>query len=340
MHSSTFSSSDARPAPGQWGRTWVAALAIAALLAGAWEAVLRTRGLEITTVDDSAELWARERERAAVLGRDAVILVGTSQMQMGIDLPTMQRYARSTPVQLAISASPFMPVFEDLANDERITGTVIVSFSMGDFVRPTADTRASQWVTRYDRLRASRTRLFTQNVEDALTRAVHAVLVSVATGARPQQLAFRDSANYVRTLPDRSQHADYTAVDREAAYRRRVEVYLAGEEPAFVDVPDLDTRFARLEALVNKIRARGGEVVLVNFATTRRIHEMDELLFPKGVYWDDLVKRTSARTIHFSEHESLAHFDLPDGVHLDYRDAPAFTAALSQIVFSAARPPD
>ncbi len=67
-------------------------------------------------------------QRAAALGDAAVILVGTSQMQMGIDLPTMQRYSRDTPVQLAISASPFMPVFENLANDPRITGTVIVSW--------------------------------------------------------------------------------------------------------------------------------------------------------------------------------------------------------------------
>lgn len=332
MHSSTFSSSAARPAAGTWVRTWVAALVFVAVVAGGWEVILRVRGIAVASVDDSAELWAHERERAAALGDAAVILVGTSQMQMGIDLPTMQRYSQDTPVQLAISASPFMPVFENLANDPRITGTVIVSFTMGDFVRVTTETQAAQWVSQYERLRQSRTRLFYQRVEDGLERAVGSVVLSVAAGARPQQ-AFGISESYVRTLPNRSQRADYDGIDREAAYEHRVAVYLSGAEPVFMPVPDLDARFAALETLVGKIRERGGRVVLVNFPTTRRIWEMDEILYPKSVYWDELARHTSAETIHFAEHDSLAQFDLPDGVHLDYRDAPAFTSALSVLIF-------
>jgi hypothetical protein len=333
MRSSTFSSSTARPARGQWAGIWLTSLGCVSLILGAWEAVLRTRGLDVTFVHDSPELWALQRERAAALGNDAVILVGTSQMQMGIDLPTMTNHTRRTPVQLAISASPFMPVFANLATDPRITGTVICSFTMGDFVRLTTDTRAEQWVSRYERLRESRTQLFYQNFENRLARAVGAVLLSIGTSARPQHLAFAGPAGYVRTLPDRSQRADYGSVDREAAYHRRVALYLAGEEPAFMTVPDLDERFAQLEELVRMIKARGGDVVFVTFPTTRRIWEMDEVLYPKVVYWDDFVRRTSARTIHFAEHESLSRFDLPDGVHLDYRDTPAFTDALSALVF-------
>jgi hypothetical protein len=252
-------------------------------------------------------------------------------------LPTIQHYTRGTPVQLAISASPFMPVFEDLANDPRITGTVIASFSMSDFMRVTTDSLAVQWVDRYERQRASDVQAFNRDVENTLARAVDAVLLSVETGARPQQFAFRHSTDYVRTLPDRSQRADYESVDREAAYRRRVALYLSGEEPAFVHVPDLDSRFARLEELVQKIRSRGGEVAFVRFPTTRRIWEMDEVQFPTNIYWNALKSRTSAKTVHFAEHDSLAHFDVPDGVHLDYRDAPAFTAALAEIVFQGAQ---
>ena len=100
-----------------------------------------------------------------------------------------------------------------------------------------------------------------------------------------------------------------------------------------MEVPDIEARFARLEALVRKIEDRGGDVVFVTFPTTRRIWEMDEALYPKRLFWDELVRRTSARTIHFAEHESLSRFDLPDGVHLDYRDAPAFTEGLSLLVF-------
>jgi hypothetical protein len=332
MLSSTSSSNDRLPR-GNWAQTWIVAVTMVVVLAGGWETVLRVRGLGVAAVDDSAELWARERERAAELGKDAVILVGASRMQMGIDLEVMRRYTTRTPVQLAISASPFMPVLEDLANDDRVTGTVVVSFTMQDFLSVTVDSVAARWVKVYESMRSSRTRLFSERLEDSLRTDAAALLVSVGSGARPQQLFSGSGANYVRTLPDRSQRADYETVDREAAYRRRVAIYLSGEEPVFQSVPDLEARLAALESLIRKLEDRGAAVILVRFPTTRRIWEMDQIRYPKDVYWDEVVKRTSARTIHFTEFPSLSGFDLPDGVHLDYRDVPRFTAALSALLF-------
>jgi hypothetical protein len=335
MPSSTSSSNDRLPR-GRWALTWAVALVVAGTIIGGWETVLRVHGLGVASVDDGPELWAQERERAARLGKDAIVLVGASEMQMGIDIDTMRKYTTGTPVQLAISAAPFMPLFEDLADDERITGTVVVSFSMSSFCSTASDSISEKWVRHYARLRASRAQLFYERVENALRRAVSAALVSVGRGARPQQLLRREPTSYVRTLPDRSQHADYQIVDREAAYRHRVAVYLDGEEPSLRAVPDLDARLSALEAMIRKITNRGGRVILVRFPTTKRIWEIDEIMYPRDVYWSALARRTSARTIHFADYASLSGFDLPDGVHIDYRDAPAFTAALSALLFEPA----
>jgi len=337
MPSSTASANERLPRGG-WALTWAVALAVAASIVCGWEVLLRVRGVGFASVDDSAELWARQRERAALLGKDAVILIGASEMQMGIDVDAMRRHTTGTPVQLAISAAPFMPVLANLADDPRITGTVVVSFSMASFCSTTTDSISERWVRHYERLRASRTRLFYEHLEDALGRAVAAVLISQGRGARPQQLIWSERATYVRTLPDRTQQADYQIVDREAAYRHRVDVYLSGEEPALRTVPDLDARLSALESMVEKIQGRGGRVILVRFPTTKRIWEMDEILYPKETYWNALASRTSARTIHFADYPSLSGFDLPDGVHIDYRDAPAFTDALSILLFAPREP--
>jgi hypothetical protein len=303
------------------------------LIAGTWEVVVQTRGLAGTAVDDTPELWIRERERAASLGDDAVILVGASRMQMGMDLRTMQAHTRRTPVQLAVSASPFMPILAHLAADDRITGTVIVSFTMQDFLSVTTASVADRWVADYEDYRANRTRVLYQRLEDALRNAAAAALLSLGKGARPQQIVFGDRAGYLRTLPDRSQQADYRSVDREAAYRRRVALYLSGEQPRLREIPDLDRRLEVLETMIGRIRGRGGEVILVRFPSTRRIWQIDEIQYPKEVYWDELARRTNARTIHFAEHPTLSAFELPDGVHLDYRDTPKFTAALARLIF-------
>jgi hypothetical protein len=186
----------------------------------------------------------------------------------------------------------------------------------------------SRRAVRESEVRASRALLLYQRVEDALRRVAASVLLSVGSGARPQQLVLGPQASYVGTLPDRSQQADYGRVDRAAAYRHRVDVYLGGETPSFRAVPDLEARWTAFDALIRKIQARGGRVVLVRFPTTKRIWQMDQILYPKDVYWDTLVARTSGQTVHFAEHESLSSFDLPDGVHLDYRDAPRSRALL------------
>ena len=162
MPSSISSSSDRLPR-GKWVLSWSAALVIVALVAGSWETLLRVRGLGIASVDDTAQLWATERERAATLGTNAMILVGASRMQMDVDLATLRQYTTKTPVQLAISAAPFMPVLESLADDDRVVGDVIVSFTMNDFLMPTRDSVSEQWVSAYTRLRASRTLLLYQS---------------------------------------------------------------------------------------------------------------------------------------------------------------------------------
>jgi hypothetical protein len=332
MRSSTSSSSDRVPR-GRWALTWALGVALAASIVCGWEVALRTRGIGVASVDDGPELWGRQRERAAVLGKDAIILIGASEMQMSIDLDTMRGHTTGIPVQLAISAAPFLPLLADLADDERITGTVVASFSMASFFSTTTDSLSEQWVRRYHTRRASHTRLFYERIEEALTRGVSSTLLSTGRGARPQQLLWTERTSYVRTLPDRTQRADYEIVDRDAAYRHRVDVYLAGEEPSFRAVPDLDLRLSTLEGMIHKIEQRGGKVILVRFPTTKRIWEIDETMYPRGVYWSALESSTSARTIHFADYPSLSTFDLPDGVHLDYRDAPAFTAALSAILF-------
>ena len=69
-------------------------------------------------------------------------------------------------------------------------------------------------------------------------------------------------------------------------------------------------------------------MVFVRFPTTDEHWEIDEKVFPKRVYWDQVERLTGGKTIHFRDVPSLANFDCPDTSHLDYRDAPKFTAAL------------
>jgi len=336
MHSSTSSSSERVP-PGGWFGTWAIVIVIAAVLVTGWEWFIRARGLGDVAVANSAELWIRERERAAVLGEEALVLIGASRMQGGLDLDVLKAHSGLKPVQLAISASPFMPVLRDVADDPAIRGTVVVSLEMSAFRILDEGSEAYRWIAAYHDFKAGRTAVFYQPLEDRLRQLADSALVSFSRNARPHQLILgRTSGAYVRTLPDRSQQFDYSKVDREAAYQRRIRLVGGAGEPTFMEIPDIDEHFREVEELVAKLHARGSDVIFVRFPSSKRIREIENIRFPREVYWDRFAAQTKARAIHFADYEELDGFDLPDGIHPDVSEQTALTAALARVLFPPA----
>ena len=333
MHLSTSSSSERVP-QGGWLRTWVVTLMIVAVVVTGWEWFVRARGLGDVAVANTAELWIRERERAATLGDEALILVGASRMQGGLDLETLETLSHAKPVQLAITASPLMPVLRHLADDPAITGTVVVSLDMSSLRILDNESDAQRWIAAYDDFKAGRTAVFYQPAEDWLHQGVDSVLVSFSRNARPHQLVLASTTDsYVRTLPDRSQQLDYSKIDRDEAYDRRVQLIRGHTDPRFMEIRGIDKKFAEIGQLVEKLQARGADVIFVRFPSSKQIREIEDIQFPRDIYWDRFAAGTSARTIHFADYPKLGNVDLPDGMHLDASEQKVFTEALARILF-------
>lgn len=338
MHLSTSSSSERVP-QGGWLRTWVVALVVVAVLVTGWEWFIRARGLDDVAVSNTAELWIRERERAATLGDESLLLVGASRMQGSVDLDVLQTFTDAKPVQLAITASPLMPILRHLAEDPAITGTIVASLDMPTLRILDEESDAERWIGAYDDFKAGRTAVFYQPAEDWLHQAVDSVLVSFSRNARPHQLILASTTgSYVRTLPDRSQQLDYSKIDREEAYQQRVRLVRGYTEPRLIEIPAIDERFAEIEALAAKLQARGTKIIFVRFPSSKQIREIEDIQFPRDIYWDRFADLTNARTIHFADYPELGAFDLPDGMHLDASEQKAFTAALARVIFGEQRP--
>jgi hypothetical protein len=307
---------------------------IVAVLATGWEFFIRARGIDDVIVGNTAELWIRERERAATLGEDALILVGASRMQGGLDLDELRAFTDAKPVQLAITASPFMPVLRHLAEDPAITGTIVVSLDMSALRILEEESDAQRWIAAYEDFKAGRTSVFYQPAEDWLHRSVDNSLVSFSRNARPHQLLLaRSSKSYVRTLPDRSQQLDYSKIDSEEAYQRRIRLVGGDTKPRLIEISGIEERFSEIERLVAKLQARGGDVIFVRFPSSGRIREIENVQYPRDMYWDKFAAGTSARTIHYLDYPELGSFELPDGMHFDVSQQEPFTAALAKVLF-------
>ena len=237
---------------------WLALLAAAALLfllaAAAMEWRLDALGYQPTARDSEAR-WQAARARASRLGEHALILVGASRFQLGLDLDVLRRETGLEPVQLAIDGSGAEPILAGLAQDPKIRGTVLVEYY--DHAVGARGGVAGDMQRRYEQTAGSQ-RFWKRPAERAEARLgewLHERLRAYSDGANPlaslrQRILPADEARqYLVTHPDRSRLADYSRVDMPAFYHRRVARMLGEEGDA--------------GAPAARIHARGGRVIFV-----------------------------------------------------------------------------
>ena len=232
-------------------------LALLAALIATMELRLAAHGIRPTAVDSEA-LWVRERARASRLGDRAVILVGASRIQTGIDLDVLRARTGLAPVQLAIDGSSFVPVLDGLARDPSIRGTVIVGFIDSSLDEPrNAGATADRYEARFEATDDWTTTFSFDTIEGGLTDAVRSRLRSYADGARPltslrTRILSDASPQYAIFLADRSRLADYSQLDRRVTYYSRVvrELDSRISFPAGTDFREVETDLAqRIDAL-------------------------------------------------------------------------------------------
>jgi hypothetical protein len=304
------------------------------------------------TILDSPSKWANERTRASRLGERALILVGGSRIQLGVDLKVLRQETGLEPVQLAIDGSSFGPILAGLAADPAIRGTVLVDY--GDNTVIDFAGAAVGYQRYYEKYGDSGTEYSpSARMEKVLGQALHEHFRSYADGASPfSSFLIRIVGNtkrrqYLTTLPDRSRIADYSLVDIPRFYNQRV-IRNLGEnwDPASPNIetllaqkiavlPPVDNQiFLRqtsiIRGFVSMIKARGGRVLFVVLPSSGLVREIEERRYPRELFWDRFVDKVGAPALRSVDSLTLKDFTCPDGSHLDLRDRSNFTQALSR----------
>jgi len=302
---------------------------------------------------DSKELWAAQRVRASALGQNALITVGASRIQLGLDLEILESELHLTPVQLAIDGTNCLPVLEDLAADSSISGTIVVSLTTASITKPAQRLQSTEWVEYYKREYRG---LFSPTVEKLLNSELKSLsiiyssgiplpyLLNIAAGREPVPNKF-----YLVTNAQRERDADYTLVQQPKFYLDRVRRHLGhdvvdlGGGPAQeveiirASIPSKSNQklqpadVAHLNKLTQQLMQRGARVIFVRFPSSGLVWEIDQAVAPKENYWDQFAKYAIAPTIHFMDYPEL-QYQLADGSHLDQRQKQAFTHSLAEII--------
>ena len=346
------SSSDTRSLRYSPRYPFIAGCLLAFVVLALLEFGLRYNGMQPLNLD-TKELWAAQRARASYLGKDGLILVGASRIQLDVDLRILEEVLQLTPVQLAIDGTSFLPVLENLAEDPRITGTIIVSLQTGAIRESKERFKSTEWVEFYNREYRN---LLSPVIEKHLKSEVKSLSNIYSSGIPLHRLlefalGFEAPPRYYLTTDTRRERdADYTMVRQPQFYLARAVrhlgrnvdmrgVFTLGQAIQRIrdEIPPPRTskigksNYTYINSLTKKLRKRGARVIFVRFPTSGLVWEIDQARLPKKYCWDQFAKYSIAPTIHFMDYPEL-QYQLADGSHLDKLQKQEFTGSLARII--------
>jgi len=269
----------------------------------------------------------------------AVVLLGASRIQLGINTQAFAKVTGTVPIQLAINGNSPMPVLRYLAEDDGFVGTVICSVTAAGFNPDIKSKTAEAWIKAYKmNYLTPKTQAFYHRFENWLRRSLrkhltfHSHSMNIHSMIRSVILGTPATKSYITVHGDRSIWVDYRHHGIEEKRRQTELQYQRRHAGINLTIEEFTSHIQRLENIVDRIQSRGGKVIFLRLPTDGKLWEVDQAKYPKKQYWDRFASYTKARTIHFKDYPELSRFALPDSSHLDYRDAIPFTDALAKIL--------
>ena len=317
-----------------WLSHCVVAVVFMVFMTTAFELYWRAKG-ERPSVSDSAQLWAMHRTQVDSENKQALVVLGASRAQIGIDPNILHEKLPGYEIhQLAVaSAGSALRPLEDLAADQ-FSGIAICAVIASQL-------EPSRWNDQQKYVSAFReNRELFRNFEFSCRAFMESSLVSMRPrcGLRAFLSSLRNRGAYTpssRTQKfDRHIEIDYSRVlDIEAVRESNLDKIRRTYETRNFDVDAWTDRLKKLEAVCNQIKTSGGQVVLLRMPTSGPRVELDAIAYPRSEYWDELPTSVpSAVCVHSFDEPSLSRFECGDMSHLGRNDAREFTASLVDVL--------
>jgi hypothetical protein len=316
-----------------------------------WELFWRAHYYVPDDYEDTPAVWQIQRERAT---GDATVLIGSSRMWQDVDLTTWQQVTGTRPIQLAVAGKNPRPVLRTLADDPGFRGMVLCEVTPYLFF-------LSPPQSMEEFMRRGQTQTLSQRTSNQLDMMLERRLAFIdyqtrlSTLWKRMPLPVRAGASPVREVPK----GHLMAADRGAKLWTRLEedpryleefkrdwLFYSGGPPGPGDPRadgDAAKAFPGLVGIVEgvatqvatdvqRIRARGGDVVFIRFPASGPVYASESRGFPRSQAWEPFLAKTHTTGIHFADYPQLQGHRLPEWSHMAAEDAPGFTRALAQIV--------
>ncbi len=314
-----------------WGRVMIGVVAALAVGVTALELNARRIGLDAGDLDNSEVAWVKERIRSDSAD---VAIVGDSRILFDTDLDRFEALTGKRPVQLAIHGTSPLTLLEDAASNEAFRGLLIVGLAdtmffqpmdgYGEYVRRRGDFTSPSGRVGTEIDHALQRRLAFLDSNHRLSVAAHRLDPDFRAGVEgPKHDIWK-----VSQVGEQRATWLWPRVEYDLDYRARTRWAWKGFKEKYPYTPQLIAKgHSRAKAAVDKIRARGGEVVFVRPPSAKELRLNEEAQLPKAKGWDALIRNTRSAGVHADDLAQAQNLILPEYSHLNRACAAVFTDA-------------
>lgn len=323
---------------GHFAKAGLLMLLVVLAFFAAWELYLRNQGFRIA-YDDGKELWSYQRGRVYAPSNQATVFIGSSRIKFDLDIPTWEKLTGEEAIQLSKQGATPLPILHDLAADKNFKGKLIIDVTEGLFFssNPANANDPNTYVAHYKKQTPSEKASFElgHGLESQLVfldrenYSLNAFLNKLELKNRPGVFSFPifpeefDQNSFARQSYMLSSFVSDTNLQKKVSGIWQFFASIRKDPPAIG--AKLDSFLTVVKNDVEKIKARGGQVIFVRTPSSGPFWAGEQKSFPREKYWDRLLSFTNTPGIHFKDYPAMADFICPEWSHLTPKDAITFT---------------
>jgi hypothetical protein len=307
-----------------------------------WELYLRHKGI-VADYDDGPELWAHNRAMVYEPANKATVFLGSSRIKYDLDISTWESLTGTHGIQLAMVGSSPRLLLTDLANDTNFKGKLIVDATEFLFFSHHGDERPSAGIAYYKKCTPAQKVSFILDkpIEPKLAFlnegnfALNALLDELHVKDRPGVYPFPHfPPGFTPNMFNRQNKmtAGFVADTNQRNQVKAIWGLLRGDPFPPMSGKPLDSVMQSVKSDVDKIKARGGDVIFVRPPSTGGFIMYEQKGFPRKAYWDRLLTATGCKGIYFGDYPVIAQLECPEWSHLSPQGAIVYTQNLVSIL--------
>jgi hypothetical protein len=310
------------------------------------EVYWRSRGFTPAYNDDKI-MWSRHRKKIYDSPDKTTVFIGGSRIKFDLDIQTWERLTGQNAIQLAIVGTPSRAVLRHLANDEKFKGNLVIDVAEGQFFTLVDSVRRDRLAN--DAMEYYRDETPAQRLSASINNFLEARLVFLEEGKFGLTALLNDfkTTNRIGVFVRQNFPKEFSMADDDRQ-TRLTPMFLASpslqqiQRDIWMNSPvmkipaikgdTLDIFFLQIKNAIDRIRARGGDVVFVRPPSNEQYWAAEKRRFPRQKYWGRLLWVTDSRGIHFSDDSTTSKLHCPEWSHLAPEGAVQYTTSMVEFI--------